>query len=204
MTAVREHVAIVGCGFTGTTALHQLVHHYPVRKITIFESDEEFGPGFPYQVSESRDYLINNTNDTMCLEPTNRRAFIEWLQEQDRYRHALDEGGHMPRAVYGEFLIDTVRQCRQVAGQKDIELAFIPAECLDIEEHDDHSVTLYWQGGNTDADMVILATGRCPDVDVFDLDGEENYFATHMPGSQPVGNPSRRRGAYHRCIPERL
>ena len=148
------------------------------------EADEEFGPGFPYQVTESREYLINNTNDTMCLEPTNRRAFIEWLRKQDRYRDSLDEGGHMPRAVYGEFLIDTVRQCRQVAEQKNIDLAFIPAECLDIEEHDDRSVTLYWHGGQTDADVVILATGRCPDVDVFELDGEENYFATHMPGSR--------------------
>lgn len=179
-----KHIAIVGCGFTGTTALHQLVHHYPVRKITIFEAGEEFGPGFPYSPREAPDYLINNTNDTMCLEPTNRQAFVEWLRNHDRYSHSLDEGGHMPRAVYGEFLVDTIRQCRQIADQKGIELEFVHEECADIEEHDDHSVTLHWRGGMTDADMVILATGRCPDIDVFGLDSEENYFATHMPGNQ--------------------
>ena len=146
-----QHVAIVGCGFTGTTALYQLVHHYPVKRITILERGDAFGPGFPYAVDETRDYLINNTNDTMCLEPTNRQAFVEWLRRHDRYRHALDEGGHMPRAVYGEFLVDTIRRCKQVAVDKDIELRFVHEECTDIEELGDHSVTLHWPGGTEDA-----------------------------------------------------
>jgi uncharacterized NAD(P)/FAD-binding protein YdhS len=46
------------------------VHQYPVRKITVFEESGDFGPGFPYQTDETRNYLINNTNDTMCMDPT--------------------------------------------------------------------------------------------------------------------------------------
>lgn len=39
-----KHVAIVGCGFTGTSALHQLVERYPVERVTVFESTGDFGP----------------------------------------------------------------------------------------------------------------------------------------------------------------
>lgn len=52
---MSAHAVIIGCGFTGTTALHQLVHHYPVTEVTVFEASATFGPGFPYQVTESRE-----------------------------------------------------------------------------------------------------------------------------------------------------
>lgn len=39
------HVAIVACGFTGTTAFYQLVHGYKVARITIFEASGDFGRG---------------------------------------------------------------------------------------------------------------------------------------------------------------
>jgi uncharacterized NAD(P)/FAD-binding protein YdhS len=45
-----RHVAIVGCGFTGTSAFFQLVDRYPVREISIFEKSSRFGP-----------FLINTT-----------------------------------------------------------------------------------------------------------------------------------------------
>jgi uncharacterized NAD(P)/FAD-binding protein YdhS len=179
-----KRVVIVGCGFTGTTALHQLVEHYPVLAVTVIESDLPFGPGFPYQPTESTEFLINNTNDTMCLDPSNRRAFVEWLQRHPDYNSDLDEKGHMPRAVYGEFLQDSIVRSRAVAAEKNIELTFIDDECLDIEEHPGGEATVRWAGGSTTVDLVILATGRCPDRDAFGLDGYDGYFATHMPGQK--------------------
>ncbi len=78
--AAPRHVAVVGCGFTGTSALHQLVETYPVRAVTIFEKTGDFGPGYPYRTSEAPDYLINNTADTMGIVPEDRRAFLRWLE----------------------------------------------------------------------------------------------------------------------------
>lgn len=181
-----EHVVIVGCGFTGTTALHQLVTRYPVRRITVFESDATFGPGFPYQESETREYLINNTNDTMCLDPSNRRAFVEWLQAHPKHSVGLDEKGHMPRAIYGEFLRDAIANALQIAAEKGIEVEMIGEECTDIEEADDGETRARSATVSVKADMVILATGRCPDYDAFGLGdaNEGHYFATHMPGTK--------------------
>lgn len=38
-------VVIIGCGFTGASALFQLVDRHPVRRITVFEAAGDFGPG---------------------------------------------------------------------------------------------------------------------------------------------------------------
>lgn len=183
MTSAPQHVAIVGCGFTGTSALYQLVHSYPVRKITVFETHSTFGPGFPYQLSESREYLINNTNDTMCLPPSNRRAFVEWLKGHETYAGGLDEKGHTPRSVYGEFLREVIEETRRGAEEKGIEVELIRGECLDTDERGYRDLTVVYDGGSVDADIAILATGRCPNVDVFELGAEsDDWFPTHMPG----------------------
>ena len=178
----QRHVAIVGCGFTGTTAFYQLVHKYPVAKITLLEKSGLFGPGFPYQPAETDAYLINNTNDTMCLDPSNRHAFLEWLQAHDRYAEGLDEKGHLPRRVYGEFLCDVVAATRTEAARHGIEVEMIVGECTDIVE--DESATIYFDGGSIAADMAILSTGRCPDVDPFGFADDAQYFDTHMPGTK--------------------
>ena len=181
-----KHVAIVGCGFTGTTAFYQLVHGYPVERITVFESSGDFGPGFPYKLDESSEYLLNNTNDTMCLEPTNRRAFVEWLQRHPRYARGLDEKGNMPRAVYGEFLRDVILRTGAAAKERGIRVKLVPQEVVDLDEDEAGTVTLFTGEDAFEADMAILAIGRCPDVDRFHLQGFDgrSYFATHMPGQK--------------------
>ena len=183
---VPEHVAIVGCGFTGTTAVHQLVLNYPVRKITVYETDGIFGPGLPYRPDESRHYLINNTNDTMCLDPSDRRAFLIWLQGHPEYSPELDAKGHMPRSVYGAFLQHAIASARSTAHEKGIDVELIAEECLDIEDQGTDGVILTSDAGPLRADMAILASGRCPDIDVFGLEPTTGgrYFPTHMPGSK--------------------
>jgi len=177
-----KHVAIIGCGLTGTTALFQLVRDYPVQSIIVFEAGGEFGPGFPYRRDETREYLINNTNDTMCLDPGNRRAFFEWLTRHPAYSEGLEAKGHMPRAVYGEFLCNAIDRTRALANDKGIDARFINHECMDVLEKENGRAAVRWAGGSAEVDMVILATGRCPEYDPFGLDGADNYFPTHMPG----------------------
>jgi hypothetical protein len=181
-----SHVAIVGCGFTGTTVFHQLVRHYPIERITIFEASGDFGPGFPYRIDESQEYLINNSNDTMCLEPSNRRAFVEWLRQHPTYTVGLDEKGNMPRAVYGEFLRDVCDRTAAEAATQGVQVDFVASEVIDIDEDAAGKVTVHCRGSSTRADMVILATGRCPERDVFELTdaNDGSYFSMHMPGSK--------------------
>jgi uncharacterized NAD(P)/FAD-binding protein YdhS len=179
------HVAIVGCGFTGTSAFFQLVDRFPVREITLFEATGEFGPGYPYRPSESRDYLINNTTGTMCLQPGNRRAFLDWLRGRPDIVAAPDPAGHLPRALFGRFLQDVVAATRTAAAVKGIATRLVPAEVTDIAEHADGRVTLSWAGGSVTADLAILATGRCPPgaPPPAPLPGmTARLYPTHIPG----------------------
>lgn len=162
-----NHVAVVGCGFSGTSALYQLVERWPVSEITVFEARGRFGPGYPYRPDECPDYLINNTTDTMCLTPENRRAFIDWLATRPDVADAsvpdeIDPKGHLPRAVYGKFLQDVIRTAMTMAAIKGIRVRLVPDNVTDIEEADDGTVTLTSDGGRVTADAALLALGRCP------------------------------------------
>lgn len=158
-----ERVAIIGCGFTGTSALYQLVERYPVREILIFEKSGEFGPGYPYRISECRDYLLNSATDTLCIEPSDRGAFLRWLM-QSADPSAVAAKGYLPRAEFGAFLADMVRAACARAADKGIRVTTIPAEVTAVYENPNGTVDLVWAGGRAAADVAILATGRCPDI----------------------------------------
>jgi hypothetical protein len=157
------HVAIVGCGFAGTSALWQLVDRFPVARITVFEASGEFGPGYPYREDDCPDYLVNNTTDTMCLASTNRRAFVEWLRATG-HPGADDPRGHLPRGEFGRFLREVVRAAVASAAIKGIRVDLVPHEVTAIEEPAAGGVRLRWTGGEILADAALLATGRCPDA----------------------------------------
>jgi hypothetical protein len=156
------HVAIVGCGFTGTSALLQLVDRCPVQRITVFEASGDFGPGFPYRRDDCADYLLNNTTDTLCLLPHNRQAFIAWLRGRGE---VVEPKGHLPRQRYGDFLADAVAAAATLAAAKGITLERIAAEVTAADEPSSGGVRLHWAGGMLQADAMILATGRCPGRD---------------------------------------
>ena len=48
----------------------------------------------------------------MCLQPSNRRAFVEWLKGHPEVVGDVDEKGHLPRAVFGAFLKDAIAATR--------------------------------------------------------------------------------------------
>ncbi len=180
-----DHVAIVGCGFTGTSAFFQLVDTYVPRAITIFEASGEFGPGYPYRPSEAGEYLINNTTDSMCLAPSNRRAFIDWLRGHPEVAGEVDERGHLPRAIYGLFLKDVVAATRTMAAVKGVAVRLIAAAVDDLWEDAEGGVTLRYGEQTLGADMVILANGRCPDLDAYPAPTaamKARYYPTHIPG----------------------
>lgn len=182
MTA-PEHVCIVGCGFTGTSTLFQLVDRYPVKRITIIEQGERFGPGFPYDLAECPDYLVNNTTDTMCLVPSNRRAFVEWARQQAQYGKELDETGHLPRTAYGAFLEDVFRSACTAAAIKGIAVERVNAEVTAMREDARGKVHVAWAGGATTADIAIIATGRSPYVERFPVPpsgAAARYIANHI------------------------
>jgi len=161
--AAPRHVVVVGCGFAGTSALWQLVHRHPVERVTVLEASGEFGPGFPYRERDCPDYLVNNPTDTMCLVPSHRGAFVDWLRATG-HPGAAAPGGHLPRAEFGRFLREVVRASRVGASIRGIRVDLVPHEALGIEEPAECGVRVRWAGGEVRADAVLLATGRCPEA----------------------------------------
>ena len=181
--ATPAHIALVGCGFAGTSAFTQLVERADVRQITIFEASGDFGPGYPYRSDECADYLINNTTDTMCLVPSDRRAFVGWLAERPDLVPDLDERGHLPRSLFGAFLKDAFDTARANAARKDIRVRLVPHEVTAMTEDNRGRVGIRWCGGETVADAALLTTGRCPDRDDYEhppADSPARYFPTHV------------------------
>ncbi len=177
-----HHIALVGCGFTGTSAFFQLVDRCPVCEITIYEASGRFGPGYPYQPDECRDYLINNTTDTMCLVPSNRRAFINWLGDHPELAGDGDAKGHLPRATYGRFLEDVVAATRTAAAIKGIRVNLIPHDATAMRERGG-KVEIDSRAGTVVADAAILTTGRCPDRNDYPAPpagAPARYIANHV------------------------
>lgn len=177
------HVAIVGCGFTGTSAFFQLVDGYGIQEVTIFESSGKFGPGYPYQPDECNDYLLNNPTDTLCLVPGNRRAFLNWLETKPNYAQNYDPHGHLPRSVFGLFLTEAFEATRITAAVKGIRVNLIPREATSMAEQPDGQVKIGWLDGETVVDAAILATGRCPDTNPYNAPPPSSdvvYIANHV------------------------
>lgn len=183
-----HHVALIGCGFTGTSAFYQLVERYPVKEITIFEASGEFGPGLPYRSDECDDYLLNNTNDTLCLTPDNRRAFLNWLRTNPKLPEGIKmpeiiERGNLPRTFYGYFLKDVFKTTLTTAAIKDIKVTLITAKATRLKENSDKTVSVFWKEGEIIADKVILTTGYAPNIDNYPsppAGSNALYFADHI------------------------
>jgi len=179
-----KHVALIGCGFTGTSAFYQLVDKYPVEEITIFEKSGIYGPGYPYRNDECKDYLLNNTNDTLCLTPDNKRTFLNWLRTRSNLApEDIEERGNLPRIYYGYFLEDTFKSTLTIAAIKNIKVTLVPSEATSISENENGDVIVEWQDGSIKADKVLLTTGHCPEIDHYQsppAGSNAQYYPNHV------------------------
>lgn len=181
MNAPPEHVAIVGCGYAGTSALMQLLTRYPVKKVTVYERRGDFGPGYAYQPDECRSYLLNNPTAAMGVLPGHRDAFVRWLAASGT-DGASEVHGHAPRAAFGDFLRDVVHSARTLATLKGVELELVAEDVIDVRELDRGGVEVRTGTRTRRADLALLTTGRCPDVDPLapPAGAGVGYFATHV------------------------
>jgi len=177
------HVAIIGGGFTGTSAFYQLVRDYPVTKITMYEASGEFGPGYAYREDECPEYFMNNTADTLSLAPDEPMAFHAWLQTRPEYR-GCEPSAHLPRRIFGTFLKSMFAQTLARAAARGIDVQLIRAEATDMYEAGG-GVRIVSAQGESSADIAIMTTGRCPDRNIFPTPEVKNgarYYPTHIPG----------------------
>ena len=73
-----NRIAIIGMGAAGVSVLNAIARneYYHLDQIVLYDQTQTFGTGTPYQ-PDSEILLINQTADTMSLDPTDSLDFVK-------------------------------------------------------------------------------------------------------------------------------
>lgn len=148
----RDHVAIVGGGFSGTLLAVNLLRHDGPRA-TLIERRRHTARGVAYSAAHP-DHLLNVRAENMSALPDDPEHFVRWLEE-----HRPGVGGFVPRLVYGDYLDDLLAETMRTSpGRLEVRCAEVEDVALGAR-----GVTLSLAGGDTlAADSAVLAPGNLP------------------------------------------
>lgn len=149
---VRDHVAIVGAGFSGTLQAINLLRHDGPRA-TLIERRPHAARGIAYSAAHP-DHLLNVRAANMSALPDDPDHFVRWLGQ-----HHPGLGGFVPRIVYGDYLAGLLDMAMAKAGDR---LQLISGEAVDIAMDADAARVTLSDGRVVAADSVILAPGNLP------------------------------------------
>lgn len=106
-TAARPFdVVVIGGGFSGALLCAQMLREMRERplRIALVERGERVGPGLPYSTGFI-DHLLNVPAERMSALPDIPDDFVRWLRQ---HIGAVDGRAFMPRALYGQYITDTL------------------------------------------------------------------------------------------------
>lgn len=154
--------AIVGAGYSGTlTALHLLQHCRPADRVILFERRDTFGRGVAYSADHGG-HLLNVRAMNMSAFPDRPAHFLEWLRARgaDSRDPVPLADRFVPRALYGEYLQQLLREAIGRYGGRSLEL--VQDEVTAVEQSGE-ALVLHAAGGRIfEADAVVLACGNAP------------------------------------------
>lgn len=148
----RNHVAIVGGGFSGTLLAVNLLRHDGPRA-TLIQRRAHTARGVAYSAAHP-DHLLNVRAENMSALPDEPEHFVRWLEE-----HRPGVGGFVPRLVYGDYLDDLLAATmRRSPGRLEV----LCAEVEDVAPGSGGVTLSLAGGGRLSADSVVLAPGNLP------------------------------------------
>lgn len=168
---VTDHVAIIGCGFSGALQAINLVRHGGPRA-TLIERHEPAGKGLAFGAAHPT-HLLNVRASNMSAFPDDPGHFARWLTD----RGVADAASaFVPRLTYGEYLLEQLEAAqRRSNGRLEIRYGSV----RDVE-HDGLVHIQMVDGSRFDADAAVLAVGNLPPHHPPRLDGaalaEHGYF----------------------------
>jgi uncharacterized NAD(P)/FAD-binding protein YdhS len=148
----RDHVAIIGGGFSGTLLAVNLLRHDGPRA-TLIERRPHTARGVAYSAAHP-DHLLNVRAENMSALPDDPDHFVRWLAE---HRPGVD--GFVPRLVYGDYLDALLGE---TVARSEGRLRVVRAEAEDVAVGAS-GVRVGLDGGDSmRADSVVLAPGNLP------------------------------------------
>lgn len=152
-------VAVVGAGAAGVATTIQLARQAARRRVPLtvllIDPVEHEGRGIAYATPDPR-HRLNVRADRMSLSGDDPLDFVRWLH--DTAGEPVEPGDFVPRARFGEYLADRLRETTRATGVR----------CRQVRDRvvgvrTNTGVTLRLAGGSTvDADAAVLAIGVQP------------------------------------------
>ena len=148
----REHVVIIGGGFSGTLLAVNLLRHDGPRA-TLIERRPHTARGVAYSAAHP-DHLLNVRAENMSALPDDPGHFVRWLEE-----HRGGLGGFVPRLVYGDYL-DTL--LAETVRRSNGRLTVVRGEARDLTLEGNQVRVSLDDGQILTADSAVLAPGNLP------------------------------------------
>jgi uncharacterized NAD(P)/FAD-binding protein YdhS len=148
----RDHVAIVGGGFSGTLLAVNLLRHDGPRA-TLIERRAHTARGVAYAAAHP-DHLLNVRAENMSALPDDPEHFVRWLEA-----HRPGVGGFVPRLVYGDYLDALLTETIAAAPGR---LEVVQAEVTDVAIGTSGATLALADGSRIVADSAVLAPGNLP------------------------------------------
>ena len=148
----REHVAIIGGGFSGTLLAVNLLRHDGPRA-TLIERRPHTARGVAYSAAHP-DHLLNVRAENMSALPDDPGHFVRWLEQ---HRPGLQ--GFVPRLVYGDYLDALLQETMERSNDR---LRILHGEARDIASQGGHVHVALADGQMLTADSAVLAPGNLP------------------------------------------
>lgn len=166
----QKSISVVGGGFCGVVSICNILKDYSENKLNTpnlpdltinwFDHKNLFGRGLAYQdqleVGDRKVFLLNQPANQMSPFPDDVNSFVRWLSQKQL---PYDENSFAPRALFGDFLVDTLNSLIEKVGDK-ISINKLQKKVVDYIPSDEGATLVTEDGINIQSDSCIFALGH--------------------------------------------
>lgn len=159
MSPTRPTIAVIGAGFSGTIAAAHLLQRSNDRPIRVLLLDRtgRTGRGVAYGTTSAR-HVLNVPAGRMSAFVGDEDHFLRFAKGRDV---SVVGGSFVPRRLYGDYLVATLRDAEQRAAHHGSVLEHSGADVIDVTDADDGQVVLHLADGSIrPVDRAIVALGN--------------------------------------------
>lgn len=179
---MKKRIAIVGMGPAGISVLRAMSQYdaYQACQIVIYNNTQTFGTGMPYQ-KDSDLLLINQTADTMSIDPNNKLDFVNWVKEHKDSNQGPKS--FLPRTWYGEYLKSKLDEAIEKMHP---EIIYEDARAIRVQEDGRYQVET--DQTSQSFDILHLCIGHLAYQDPYNLRGHKNYIHHPYPVQEKLSD----------------
>lgn len=178
-------ITIIGMGACGVAAFAEATIRLAASPIPGVElhlvSREDPGPGLAFGTDQPG-HLLNTESRLMGLYANETGHFREWLT--DRRPLQPDEAEYAPRAEYGEYIRQILRDAHDRARDADIPVHVHLVEAVAMDGSRDAALVRLSDGTTIESHYTLLAIGTPKPIRFGELNGVPGYFDFPWPAQR--------------------